>query len=90
MSNAVYPSLSGRSVFITGGGQGIGEATVRLFAQQGAKVGFVDIADGFQGTGRRTQRRWWFGDRARRHHGYRSPQGRDRQNRQSRGRSQSW
>ena len=45
MSNAVYPSLSGRSVFITGGGQGIGEATVRLFAQQGAKVGFVDIAD---------------------------------------------
>jgi len=45
MSNAVYPSLSGRSVFVTGGGQGIGEATVRLFAQQGAKVGFVDIAD---------------------------------------------
>jgi len=41
---AIYPSLKGRSVFITGGGSGIGASLVRHFAAQGAKVGFVDIA----------------------------------------------
>ncbi len=41
---ASYPSLKGRSVFISGGGSGIGAALVRHFAAQGAKVGFVDIA----------------------------------------------
>ena len=41
---AIYPSLKDRSVFITGGGSGIGAALVRHFAGQGAKVGFVDIA----------------------------------------------
>jgi len=45
MGQAVYPSLKGRSVLVTGGGQGIGAATVRLLATQGAKVGFIDIAD---------------------------------------------
>jgi NAD(P)-dependent dehydrogenase (short-subunit alcohol dehydrogenase family) len=43
-SHAIYPSLKGRSVFISGGASGIGEALVRAFAGQGAKVGFVDIA----------------------------------------------
>ena len=43
-SYAVYPSLRGRSVFITGGGSGIGEALVRGFAAQGSRVAFVDIA----------------------------------------------
>jgi NAD(P)-dependent dehydrogenase (short-subunit alcohol dehydrogenase family) len=38
-----YPSLSGASVFITGGASGIGEGLVRAFAAQGAKVAFVDI-----------------------------------------------
>ncbi len=41
---ARYPSLKDRSVFITGGGSGIGAALVRHFAAQGSKVAFVDIA----------------------------------------------
>lgn len=40
---ASYPSLQGRRVFITGGGSGIGAAIVEGFAQQGAKVAFVDV-----------------------------------------------
>jgi NAD(P)-dependent dehydrogenase (short-subunit alcohol dehydrogenase family) len=44
MAGALYPSLKGRTVLVTGGGQGIGAATVRLFAEQGSKVGFLDIA----------------------------------------------
>jgi NAD(P)-dependent dehydrogenase (short-subunit alcohol dehydrogenase family) len=43
---ATYPSLNDRSVFITGGGSGIGASLVRHFAAQGAKVAFVDIAMG--------------------------------------------
>lgn len=42
---AVYPSLAGRSVFITGGGSGIGESLVEHFTRQGSKVSFVDIAE---------------------------------------------
>lgn len=42
--NAIYPSLEGRSVFISGGGSGIGASIVSHFAAQGAKVAFVDIA----------------------------------------------
>jgi NAD(P)-dependent dehydrogenase (short-subunit alcohol dehydrogenase family) len=40
---AHYPSLAGVPVIISGGATGIGEALVRNFAAQGAKVGFVDI-----------------------------------------------
>ncbi|WP_404341806.1 SDR family NAD(P)-dependent oxidoreductase [Pseudoalteromonas mariniglutinosa] len=40
----IYPSLAGKSVFITGGGTGIGEVMVTRFCEQGAKVTFVDIA----------------------------------------------
>ncbi len=48
MSNgfAVYPSLRGRVVFVTGGASGIGASEVTHFAAQGAKVAFVDIDDG--------------------------------------------
>jgi NAD(P)-dependent dehydrogenase (short-subunit alcohol dehydrogenase family) len=42
---ATYPSLRGRTVFITGGASGIGAEHVTQFVAQGAKVAFVDIAD---------------------------------------------
>ena len=41
---AVFPSLKNRSVFVTGGGSGIGAAIVTAFAQQGARVAFIDVA----------------------------------------------
>lgn len=44
MPYATYPSLQDRPVVISGGASGIGEALVRHFAAQGARVGFVDIA----------------------------------------------
>ena len=43
MSFAIYPSLKGKSVFISGGASGIGAEMVQAFAAQGAYVGFVDI-----------------------------------------------
>ncbi len=42
-SFASFPSLKDRSVFISGGGSGIGASIVEHFAAQGSKVGFVDI-----------------------------------------------
>lgn len=40
---ATYPSLRGRTVFITGGASGIGAEIVSAFAEQGSRVGFVDL-----------------------------------------------
>lgn len=40
---AIYPSLRGRVVMVTGGASGIGAAHVEGFCRQGAKVAFVDI-----------------------------------------------
>jgi len=49
MSFAIYPSLNGAVVFVTGAASGIGEEVVRAFAQQGSRVGFIDI-DAQRGT----------------------------------------
>lgn len=45
MSHAIYPSLAGKRVAITGGGSGIGAAMVESFVRQQARVFFLDIAD---------------------------------------------
>lgn len=43
MTFAIYPSLSGRAVFVSGGATGIGAEVVRAFARNHAKVAFVDV-----------------------------------------------
>ena len=42
---ALYPSLAGKRVIVSGGGTGIGEGIVEAFVRQGAAVAFVDIQD---------------------------------------------
>jgi NAD(P)-dependent dehydrogenase (short-subunit alcohol dehydrogenase family) len=43
---ATFPDLKGRSVFITGGGSGIGAALTEGFLRQGARVAFCQRSDG--------------------------------------------
>ena len=43
MSFTRYPSLKGRTVIITGGASGIGAAFVRAFAENEARVAFLDL-----------------------------------------------
>jgi len=45
MEFAIYPSLKNAVVYLTGGASGIGEQTVRAFAEQGSHVGFIDRDD---------------------------------------------
>lgn len=43
--SAIYPSLAGKRVFISGGSSGIGEGLVEAFVAQGARVAFCDVLD---------------------------------------------
>lgn len=45
MTGAVFPDLREASVFITGGGSGIGAALTEAFLRQGARVAFVQRSD---------------------------------------------
>ncbi|AXQ92356.1 SDR family oxidoreductase [Cereibacter azotoformans] len=44
-SHPVFPDLHGASVFISGGGSGIGAAVTEAFLRQGARVAFVQRSD---------------------------------------------
>ena len=44
-SFASYPSLKNEAVIVTGGATGIGASIVEHFAEQGARVGFLDLDD---------------------------------------------
>ena len=46
LQQAKYPDLDGAAVLITGGGSGIGAALTEGFVAQGARVAFIDIAEG--------------------------------------------
>ncbi|HEY0420393.1 MAG TPA: SDR family oxidoreductase [Acetobacteraceae bacterium] len=45
MSSTRYPCLEGKVAIITGGASGIGEAFVRAFTANGARVAFLDLQD---------------------------------------------
>ena len=45
-SQPSYPDLKGRVILVTGGASGIGEAHVRAFCANDAKVAFIDIQEG--------------------------------------------
>jgi len=42
---AIYPSLQGKRVIVSGGASGIGEGIVEAFVRQGAAVAFVDVLE---------------------------------------------
>ena len=44
-SAAIYPSLAGKRVIVSGGASGIGEGIVDAFVRQGSAVAFVDVME---------------------------------------------
>lgn len=45
MPNAIYNDLKDASIYITGGGSGIGAALTEGFVAQGARVAFIGRSD---------------------------------------------
>jgi NAD(P)-dependent dehydrogenase (short-subunit alcohol dehydrogenase family) len=45
MTSAIFPSLAGKTIVVTGGGSGIGAEIVRGFVAQKSRVFFLDIAE---------------------------------------------
>jgi D-xylose 1-dehydrogenase len=45
VNSAIYPSLAGKRILVTGGGTSIGAAIVEAFVAQRARVWFLDIAE---------------------------------------------
>ena len=45
MTQPTFPDLKGKSIYITGGGSGIGAALTDGFLSQGAKVAFIGRSD---------------------------------------------
>lgn len=45
MHDPIFPDLKGQSIFITGGGSGIGAALTEAFLRQGCKVAFCQRSD---------------------------------------------
>jgi NAD(P)-dependent dehydrogenase (short-subunit alcohol dehydrogenase family) len=45
VSFAIYPSLKGRVIFVTGGASGIGADIVMAFVRNGARVAFADVQE---------------------------------------------
>ena len=45
MKSAIYPSLKGKRIVVTGGASGIGAAMVAAFSRQGAETIFVDVLE---------------------------------------------
>ncbi|CAG0910160.1 unnamed protein product, partial [Darwinula stevensoni] len=43
MRPATYPSLQGKTAYVTGGAGGIGEAVTEAFAKNGSRVGILDL-----------------------------------------------
>jgi D-xylose 1-dehydrogenase len=50
-----YDSLKGRTVVVTGGASGIGAAFVRAFAENGARVAFLDLQEDAGAARRRAE-----------------------------------
>lgn len=60
MVSATYPSLRGKTAFITGGASGIGASFVEAFHAQGCQVGFVDLQkDAGEALAERVQPAWF-------------------------------
>jgi NAD(P)-dependent dehydrogenase (short-subunit alcohol dehydrogenase family) len=58
---AIYPSLAGRNVFVSGGATGIGADIVRAFARNHARVAFVDLQRAEASDGGDGEWRGWSG-----------------------------